>query len=66
MASGERGLEETLSKAVQGAVYLSSILTGDESPVSNRFPQPASNGASTSSSSNVVNLTCFAAFLNLE
>jgi hypothetical protein len=64
MASDERGWEEAISRAVQGAVR--SILTDREASTSNQFSPPASNGTSTSSStSNVVNQVCMTYILTI-
>ena len=49
MASGERGKEEAMTRAVQGAVR--SVLTDKEASTPNKFSPPASNATSTSSSS---------------
>ena len=59
MASGERGWEEAINRAVQGAVR--SVLTDREASTSNlasnQFSPPSSNATSTGTSS-VVNQVC--------
>ena len=55
MASGERGWEEAINRAVQGAAR--SVLTDREASTSNQFSPPSSNATSTSTSS-VVNQVC--------
>ena len=59
MASGKRGWEEAINRAVQGAVR--SVLTDREASTSNlasnQFSPPSSNATSTSTSG-VVNQVC--------